>query len=138
MKKTLVLIGMFFSVTAMAKTDITTFRCVTDKVIEGNSPTVIEFQVQELNTKEATYYTVDPDSYEPVKTTPEYSTLMLNENWGISQEADRLEMDSDGDGCQLTDFVLYKNSGYKRGWVRVRDLGCGASPSYSTVTCNVK
>lgn len=138
MKKTLVLIGMFFSVSAVAKTDITSFRCVTDKVIEGTEPTVIEFQVQQLGTKDATYYTVDPDSYEPVKMTPEYSTLMLNENWSLSQEADRLAMSSDGDGCQWTDFVLYKNAGYKRGWARVRDLGCGASPSYSTVTCKVK
>ncbi len=139
--KTLILAGMAMSVSAFAAlpANVTTFRCVTDSVIEGKAPTTLEFMVENLGQKAATYYTVDPDSWEPVQMNPQDSVLMLNENWTFAQKSDRLHATSDGDGCQWTDLELFQNSGYTRGYVRVTDGGgCGAKSVFSLVRCSVK
>ena len=127
--KMLVLIASLFSVSALATGTVTKFDCTTTVVIEGKDLTKIQFMVENLGQKNANYYTQDPDDSNPVKMTPEESTLDLNDNWTFKQKADRIHMTSDGDGCQWTDFVLFKNTGYVRGFVSVKDTGCGATPA---------
>jgi hypothetical protein len=134
--KTLIFFVAFFSLSAMAADNVTKFLCTTTQVIEGKEPTQIQFMVENLDQEKASYFTEDPNE-EPVKMIPEDSTLDLNDNWNFEQKADRIHMTSDGDGCQWTDFVLFKNTGYKRGYVSVKDTGCGANPAYSTVTCDI-
>jgi hypothetical protein len=118
---------------------VTSFNCVSQDVLEGQKPTRIQFKVSDLNTKQADYYVSSDKEEYPVKMTPKNSVLMLNDNFSITQTATRLMMESDGDGCQLTYFVLYKNTGYTRGYVNIRPMGgCGAASVYSNVLCKVK
>jgi len=110
------------------------FRCNTTQVIEPkyNKPTSIFFSVTNLGKK--TYGLIGSDA--PFRTIPPDSITDLNENW--SANTDRLpdmHFTSDGDGCQWTDFIIFANSSYTKGYVRVKDTGCGAANAYSLVFC---
>lgn len=123
------------SVSAQAA-NVTEFSCRTDRIIEGKRPTRIEFQVKNLGKKIAEYAESDE---EPVRMFPRNSVLMLNDNYGLVQKKDRLVLSADGDGCQLTELVLYKTSQYRKGYVRVKDTGCARlGDLYSNVSCDLR
>lgn len=129
----LALLATLSAIPAMASNQIN-FSCKTDKVIEDEKPTKIKFSVTNLGKKNVEYVDANEDGT-PVIMIPNNSVLMLNDNYGIKMQDGNLVMDSDGDGCQFTTFVLYKDAEFKKGYVRVKDGGCGATPVYSTVTC---
>lgn len=141
MKSTIALIVLLSAVVSFAKPqDITLFQCATTNVVEGQHPTQFFFYVKNLNVgKRLEYYFPDENDMEyPVKMVPENSVLMLNENHSLSLIEKGLLLESDGDGCQLTDVLLYKNTNYTRGYASVKPIGgCGAEPVYSTVACKV-
>ncbi len=61
----------------------------------------------------------------------------LNENIGVGNEDGKLTIDGDGDGFLLVDLVLYEDSGFKSGYVKVTDGGEGMGDQYSTVKCTL-
>ncbi len=134
---------------ASAAGENTAFKCETTQVIDrGNRPTKIEFSVKNLLKGKIGYSSSYDDDGRatreeygmPVKHVPKHSVLMLNENYGITRTAKGdLELTSDGDGCQWTTVVLYKDAGFKAGFARVKgSSGCGAGDYYSTLKCQVK
>jgi hypothetical protein len=124
---------------AMAQSS-TQFDCTTTKTIEGQKPSQFSFSVLNLETGRAEYQADSGAEDAPVKMTPEDSVLDLNENFTIGSGSRGLRLTSDGDGCQFTEVLLYKDRGYKSGYVKIEDGGCGAEgvPAYSTVSCKVK
>lgn len=119
---------------------VTQFDCATTKKIEGQSPSRFSFSVLNLEKGPVDYQIESEAEDAPVKMTPEDSILDLNENFTIGSGSRGLRLTSDGDGCQFTEVLLYKNSDYKSGYVKIEDGGCGAEgvPAYSTVSCKVK
>lgn len=113
-------------------------RCVTDKAIETRGhrgPTKFAFEVRGLERGKVSY--VDNDEGEPVRMVPANSTLDLNDNYGIKRTRDGIMLDSDSAGCQLNTVMLYERTGYRRGYARTKDIGCGKD-EYTTVTCSVR
>lgn len=123
------------------------FTCVTDKPVEYKDskkpsqvikPTEFSFAVENLDSSKPGYWTTEDDD-DPVTMKPDNSVLDLNENGSIQVGAKGLELSSDGDGCQYTTVVLYRDKEFKKGYVRVdaSKTGCGGDDVYSTVTCKV-
>jgi hypothetical protein len=136
----LIIIAFFglSSLTALSAPSVTRFTCITDDVIEGKKPTKFEFSVTGLGTKEVNYYT-GKDEENPFKMHPKNSVLMLNDNFGILENSKGLVLDSDGDGCQFTQVVIYSDSNYTRGYAKVDGSGgCGAGNYYSKLTCSLQ
>ena len=78
----------------------------------------------------------DPDDYEPVKVTPkERHVASLNENMTYSSNAERLRISGDSDGFYASELVLYKDSDYKKGFVRIS--GEPGDEAYAKVSCTV-
>jgi hypothetical protein len=134
--KFIITLFLMSSGAAFASDAITSFTCHTHDVIDGKKPTVFEFKVTGLGTKKVDYWVKDDQEY-PVIQHPENSVLDLNDNWGITQTEKGLRLDSDGDGCQLTEVVLYKDTNYTHGYARVKAIGgCGAQDAYTKVVCS--
>ena len=75
----------------------------------------------------------------PVAVSPENSPLQyLNENYAVSIEGGKqLRMWGDGDGFETGEVILYKDSGFKAGYVKVHDGGEGNGDGYSKLSCTV-
>lgn len=138
MKTFFTLATLLLAGSASAASAIHEFRCVTDKAIETRGhrgPTKFAFAVQGLERGKVRY--VETDDGEPVRMAPRNSTLALNDNYGIRRTRDGILLESDAAGCQLNTVVLYERAGYRRGYARTKDIGCGKD-DYSTVTCEVE
>jgi hypothetical protein len=149
--KSLIFISTLFVISGFAHAVDKTahqFTCATDKPIEYKDPkkphqvikpTEFSFVLENLESKKPSYWT-EKEEDEPIVMNPADSVLDLNENWQLISGPKGLELNSDGDGCQYTTVILYKDKGYKKGYVRVdaSKTGCGGDDVYSTVTCKVE
>jgi hypothetical protein len=115
------------------------FECKTDKAID-NRITEMSFSIRYINdNKKIQIYDKngkDPEDYSPVKVSPEGRLSSLNENLSVATGTRSLRISGDADGFYLLNLVLYKNSGYTAGYVRIS----GADPdpnAYSKVSCTV-
>lgn len=108
-----------------------TFDC---KATEKNKTVSIKFLVKNLYSKATLETYPGEDDYEPVKVRPKSSLLNdINENGGFSVNKDRLLLHGDADGFYMLEIVLYRNSGFTKGYARVK----GDENLYSKVSCTV-
>jgi hypothetical protein len=149
--KSLILISTVLVVSGLvhaAEKTVHQFSCKTDTPVEGNDPkfptrpikpTEFSFAVENLKSNKPGYWTLN-DNDEPVTMKPTDSILDLNDNWQILGGSKGLELNSDGDGFQFTTVMLFKDKGYKKGYVRVviADPPDHSEDKYSTVTCKVE
>lgn len=139
MKNVIVAFGLILGASLAHAEDVTDFKCQTTKSIEsGHAHSKFSFSVHKMDKPRSIEYWVENEDDEPVRMTPRESAMMLNDNHIIRRTKKGLELSSDGDGCQFTSVVLYEDSGLTRGYLQIKDGGCGARPAYSTVTCTVK
>lgn len=123
--------------TAMASTT-TTIHCKTLRAIERRPgvKTELIFQIANLNSNR--FELLNLDKEETVKTKPKVSVLGINDNIQLYGNKGDIHIHADGDGCQWTDLVLYKNAGYQRGYVRLKGSpSCGAGSAYSELSCQL-
>jgi hypothetical protein len=79
----------------------------------------------------------DEESYSPIKVQPEEGRVpSLNENLAWDTANDRLTLHGDSDGFYLVDLVLFADSGYQKGYLRISHSEDG--DAYSLVSCKVK
>ncbi|MCA9601636.1 MAG: hypothetical protein KC417_06420 [Myxococcales bacterium] len=110
------------------------FACETDRQIDSERPTTkFTFVLSGVGSDDIRpVFPSDDEVQTGVVTDPEDSMLrFIFENWSIPTYEDRFEIYGDGDGITLTTIVLYKDSDYTRGWVRIEREGAG----YSTIHC---
>ncbi len=132
---TFALINLFI-LNAQATT--TQFDCVTTANLYNNQKHSVSFQVENLNSQRPELLAEDDDYNSLITFSPERSPFeALGENWSIVNTLEKFEIHSDSDGFFLLDLVLYKNSGLKHGYVKVRDIHEGFGDAYSKVTCEV-
>jgi|GEM_PF-5515611 len=142
--KLLLSLMLIFSVvpSAIAVGSVTEFRCVTDRGLYGSNPRFV-FRVVNLARGRMDYAFIDAraeneDAVVREVTRERTSIATLNDNRTIQRISDGFQMVGDGDGCEWVTLRMYKNSGYRRGFLRVKDGGCGSSgDAYVTVSCNV-
>ena len=134
---TLLLSIFLAGVASAASHSIHDFSCRTETQIDRTAKTTrFSFSVENLTQGKISYHTDDDSSDEPVKMVPADSSLMLNDNWGIRRTKDGIKMDSDGDGFQFTNVVLYENSDFRAGYAKI-EFSDTTKPRYSKVTCKV-
>jgi hypothetical protein len=79
----------------------------------------------------------DPPDYAPIEVTPpDHRLASLNENWEVTSGKRTLRVSGDSDGVFLLDLVLYKNSGYTKGYVSINHAD-GGDNAYAKVSCTV-
>jgi hypothetical protein len=122
------------------------FTCKTTGKFEGAKTHTVKFTIDDarksLSKKSGEIFSKfeqDEDDYSIVDVTPESSKLeALNENSGAQLKKDRLVIDGDSDGFYLVELVLYRNSGFKNGYVKLVDSGEGIGDQYSKISCTQK
>jgi hypothetical protein len=131
-------LAMLFQVSAYAG-GISELSCK----LKSNPNDVFTFQISELGSDEADFVHADPDD--------EYSQIFhtQSENRDISSmigslegqggdlrvRANSIEMIGDAAGIDFTNLVLYKNSGFTKGYLRYDYAG---ELGYTKVSCEVK
>ncbi len=141
MKKFLVLLAAMTLSSAYAASDVNTITCMIKEDFEGKVLDVkVEFLVKNLGSKKAEllqHPKADEDMGAILVTPNEYTNMThLNGQGGdlrVSEE--RIRLFGDGDGYTFVDLVLYKDSGYQKGYVRVSGSG---DQMYQNITCSVK
>jgi hypothetical protein len=116
------------------------FDCTTETKIDGEIQHMT-FSVQDIG-KKSKMNVLDPNGqengdYMPIKVVPEEGRVSsLNENleWYIAD--DRVTIHGDSDGFYLLDLVLFKDSGYQKGYLRISHAE-ESDNAYSLVTCKV-
>ncbi len=74
----------------------------------------------------------------PITVDPADSPFMaLNENAVVMRDNGKLIVEGDADGFYWVTLVMYENSGYTKGYVRVEDGGGYVDEFYSTARCTV-
>lgn len=117
-----------------------TLQCQTTREIMGD---IHEFSLEVRALRDSAHVDLawDEDDYDVMPMTAEPNLLLTGmiENYDIQSDDTAFRLHGDSDGIQYTDLVLYKNSGYTKGYVRVTDGGgYFEKPSYySTVNCTV-
>lgn len=122
--------------------DITTITC---PVIEEHKKITVEFLIKDLGTKKAElikHPKLTEDDYGAILVHPQmikdHFALMntLNDQGGdLRVGPDRIRLFGDGDGYTFVDLVLFKESGYTKGYVRVSGSG---EQLYQKITCQLK
>ena len=133
------------AVSAQGVDKVSTISCPMTEEFEGKTATItVEFLVQNLGSSKAElihHPLANPDMGAILVTPDEvdghYSNMShLNGQGGdLRVSADRIRLFGDGDGYTLVDLVLYKNTDYKKGYVRVYGSG---DQTYQKISCSVK
>ena len=114
------------------------FDCTTTEKVDGDIQH-LQFSVKDMDQKGMDI--LDPkgkedEDYSPIKVQPEEGRVpSLNENLGWDTANERLTLHGDSDGFYLVDLVLFKDSGYQKGYLRISHSEDG--DAYSLVTCKV-
>jgi hypothetical protein len=116
------------------------FDCTTDAKVDGDIQH-LQFSVKDMDKKGMDILDPngkpDEESYSPIKVQPEEGRVpSLNENLAWDTANDRLTLHGDSDGFYLVDLVLFKDSGYQKGYLRISHSEDG--DAYSLVSCKVK
>jgi hypothetical protein len=123
---------------ADVKTEIS---CKTDRVIEKGHPTEIHMVIVNLEKGKLGWDIArGGDDENPIVTNPKDTILDINDNLEMIRKDDgNLLVKSDGDGEQDTHLELYKDKGFKSGFVRLAmHTGGDDKGAYSPLTCTVK
>lgn len=141
MKKLTLILSFLIASSAMAS-NVSTITC---KVKDEGVDLKVEFLVQDLGTKNAEllkHPSLTEDDYGAILITPnEINDRMnsmdpLNEQGGdLRVGKDRIRLFGDSAGYTFVDLVLFKDSGYEKGYVRVYGY---ADQSYQKISCSVK
>lgn len=139
--KTLILAATtLFSLSAFAAPKVSTITCL---VKEDKVDVKVEFLVSNLGSSKAQLqqHPKAQDDLGAILVTPEmigdhYSDLThLNGQGGdLRVSADKIRLFGDGDGYTFVDLVLYKNTDYQKGYVRVYGSG---NQWYQKISCTV-
>jgi hypothetical protein len=116
------------------------FDCKTETQIDGAIQNM-QFSIKNITNNRAIEIFdkngQEPEDYNPVSVQPEGRIGSLNENLSVSTGTRQLRISGDSDGFYLLDLVLYKNSEYKKGYLRIsHDMGDGGN-AYAKVNCTV-
>lgn len=119
-----------------------TFDCKTIGDFFGKEPHTFKFSLSGLEGNDHLAWEAESklaaeseDMLPPIVTTPEFSSLAsLNENSSVTFEKDNLRLWGDSDGLESVTVILYRNSNFRAGWVRVEGEGGDA---YSKVSCKL-
>lgn len=145
MKKFLVLLAAMTLSSAYAASDISTITCMVKE--ESNEKIIdvkVEFLVKNLGSKKAELLQHPKGNEEmgaifvsPEKANGYYTNMShLNGQGGDLRVSDeRIRLFGDGAGYTFVDLVLYKDSGYQKGYVRVSGSG---NQMYQALNCSVK
>jgi len=119
------------------------FECKTSGKFYGAKTHTVSFTV--LNAQKAlskskgdvySAFVQDEDDYSVVSVSPSNSKLAaLDENGGARISNGKLIMEGDSDGFFLVELVLYRNSGFSKGYVSLTDTGEGIGDQYSKISC---
>ena len=139
--KTLILAATtLFSLSAFAAPKVSTITCL---VKEDKVDVKVEFLVSNLGSSKGQLqqHPKAQDDLGAILVTPEmigdhYSDLThLNGQGGdLRVSADKIRLFGDGDGYTFVDLVLYKNTDYQKGYVRVYGSG---NQWYQKISCTV-
>lgn len=104
---------------------ITVFQCETTQPLRGDVHT-FSLEVSSFDDPAHLQLNGSTEDWEndenyPIVTAPNDLLVGLIDNYSISKKNGRFEVHGDSDGFQYTDLVLYENSDYTRGFVRVRE-----------------
>lgn len=117
------------------------FDCKTTGDFYGKKPHTFQFSASGLNTDAPDWAgdsAANAEDEGPVTFSPENSPLVyLNENWSISMQNGAVRLWGDGDGFETVEVMIYRNSGFKAGYVKVHDGGEGNGDGYSKLSCTV-
>jgi hypothetical protein len=120
------------------------FECLTDNTISAEKRHGLKFSVKGLGNRNAQKVSwIFPDARAkeldvPLSASPANSPLSaLNENYRAKLDTKGLTVTGDSSGFYQVEMTLYRNSGFKAGYVRVTDNGDGLGNMYSTVKCTV-
>jgi len=122
---------------ASASTQMISFDCQTQDSIANDGKVRIQFELNQTQNGKLTY--VDPEVEEIFRVTPNDSyAVALNENEIIRQNDKTVTFIGDSDGFFMVYLTLYRNSGFKSGYLKFKDKGEGMSGRlYSKVNCQV-
>jgi hypothetical protein len=116
------------------------FDCKTEREIDG-ALQHMTFSIKNITNNRAIEIFdkngQDPADYNPVGVEPEGRVSSLNENLSVSTGTRQLRISGDSDGFYLLDLVLYKNSGYTKGYLRISGSDGDGGNAYSKVGCTV-
>jgi hypothetical protein len=140
MKKITLILSFLLATSAMAS-NVSTITC---NVKDGNTDVKVEFLIQDLGSKNAeliSHPSLSEDDYGAILISPaevdghfSLPTTLNDQGGDLRVGKDRIRLFGDGDGYTFVDLVLFKDSGYTKGYVRVSGY---ADQSYQNITCSV-
>jgi hypothetical protein len=120
---------------ADTKTEI---HCVTKTRIEDRTKAMSELTLTVANL-ESGKLEIEGDEENPIIQKPKDSVMDINDNLEYSRTKDgNLRILSDGDGETETEVQIYKDSGFKSGFVSVKFTEDKKKNAFSKLTCTVK
>lgn len=139
MKKFGLIAAALTSFSALA--NVSTFTCKLEKFPRAS----FTFKMEDLGKPEMTFLNADPDDdYSAVFTTKSrnYNIITLvdtlnGQGGDLRVRADRISFFGDSAGIDFAYLDLFKNSGYKNGYVRM-EFDDGNDKQYSKVNCSIK
>jgi hypothetical protein len=122
------------------KAKLQVFECKTDSKVDDAIQTMT-FSVKNI-TDNKKVEVLDKngraaDDDMPIHVLPEGRVSALNENIGVSSGTRTLRISGDSDGFFLLTLVLFKDSGYTKGYIRIYGSEDDGPHQYSKVSCTV-
>ena len=143
--KKLLLVLATLTCSSVFAANVSTVTCIVKEELEGKNVDVkVEFLVQDLGSSKAellVHPKADEDMGAILVTPDEVNGRYVNmgnlngQGGDLRVSEDRIRLFGDGDGYTFVDLVLFKNSGYKKGYVRVYGSG---DQMYQNLNCSVK
>jgi hypothetical protein len=142
--KTSALALLLVTVPAFAQTParpVEMFRCTASKPVDrqrAKTPERIAFGIANFGTpKKAELVSMDPANDMPIRVLPKNSAVNeLNDNWGFQVSPQGIRLSGDADGFFLIEMVVYANSNFTKGYIRIRDISNeGIGNQYVPVSC---
>jgi hypothetical protein len=124
------------------KSRLKVFDCKTERKVDDKDQR-IQFSVRHIDdNKKVEILTPegkdDEEEFSPIKTTPDVGRVAaLNENLGVSTGSRSLRISGDSDGFFLIELVLFKNTNYENGFLRIFGSEDDGPHQFSKVHCAV-
>jgi hypothetical protein len=124
------------------KSPLKVFDCKTERKVDDKDQR-IQFSVRHIDdNKKLEILTPagkeDEEEFAPIKVTPEVGRVAaLNENLGATSGSRTLRISGDSDGFFLIELVLFKNTDYQHGFLRIFGSEDDGPHQFSKVHCAV-
>jgi hypothetical protein len=124
------------------KSKLKVFDCKTERKVDDKDHR-IQFSVRHIDdNKKMEILTPegkeDEEEFSPIKTTPAVGRVAaLNENLGATSGSRSLRISGDSDGFFLIELVLFKNTDYQHGFLRIFGSEDDGPHQFSKVHCAV-